>query len=79
METTFNIDSDVVQRLRAEAAKRGATMSALVEEGLRHVLDEGSTHSDETECLPALPRWRSGGHLVDVSNRSELYRVMEED
>ena len=31
------------------------------------------------DSLPPLPTWRSGGMLVDVSNRDELYRAMEEE
>ena len=79
MKTTLNIDDTVMQRLREEATKRGTTMSALVEAGIRLVLDEGSPFSDKTEELSELPSWNSGGHLVDISNRAELYRVMEEE
>ena len=79
MKTTLNIDDTVMQRLREEATKRGTTMSALVEAGLRLVLDEGTSYADGTDQLPELPLWNSGGHLVDISNRAELYRVMEEE
>ena len=34
MKTTLNIDDSVMQRLREAAARRGTTMSALVEAGL---------------------------------------------
>ena len=76
MKTTLNIDDTVIQRLREEAARRGTTMSALVEAGLRRILDEPSR---ERTSLRALPSWRGGRELVDISNRNELYRVMEED
>ena len=79
MKTTLNIDDTVMQRLREEATKRGTTMSALVEAGLRLVLDEGASFANDIEQLPELPRWNSGGHLVDISNRAELYRLMEEE
>ena len=39
MKTTLNIDDTVMQRLREEAARRGTTMSSLVEAGIRHVLE----------------------------------------
>ena len=51
-------------------------MSALVEAGLRRILDEPSR---ERTSLRALPSWRGGRELVDISNRNELYRVMEEN
>ena len=41
MKTTLNIDDTVMRRLREEAARRGTTMSALVEAGIRRILDEG--------------------------------------
>lgn len=74
MKTTLNIDDRVMQRLREEAARRGRTMSELVEAGLRRVLEEPAR---EPEPLPDLPRWRSGGASVDVANRDELYGTME--
>ena len=79
MKTALNIDDAVMQRLHEEAAKRGTTMSALVEAGLRLVLDEGSPLPDKTEELPELPSWNSGGLLVDISDRAQLFRVMEEE
>lgn len=79
MKTTLNIDDSVMQRLREEAPRRGTTMSALVEAGLRRVLAEPATSGGEAEDLPPLPSWDSGGQLVDIANRDDLYRVMEEE
>ena len=79
MKTTLNIDDTVMQRLREEAARRRTTMSALVEAGLRRILDERSPSDGGSASLPALPSWRGGRELVDVSNRTDLYRVMEEN
>ena len=79
MKTTLNIDDTMMQRLREEAARRKTTMSALVEAGLRRLLDERTPSDSEAFSLPALPSWRGGKELVDVSNRTDLYRVMEED
>jgi hypothetical protein len=77
MKTTLNIDDTVMQRLREEAPRRGTTMSALVEAGIRRILDE-DPRGPTTDSLPSLPTWHGGAMLVDVSNRGELYRVMEE-
>ncbi len=76
MKTTLNIDETVMKRLREAAAQRGTTMSALVEAGIRRVL---SPASSSCKNLPSLPTWHSGGARVDVSNREELYRVMDGD
>ncbi len=78
MKTTLNIDDTVMQRLREEAPRRGTTMSALVEAGGRRILDEGADADPSPRSIPPLPTWHGGEMLVDVSNRDELYRVMDE-
>ena len=80
MKTTLEIDDALMGRLREEAARCGTTESALVEMGLRHILDRcGKLQTQNKDPLPHLPKWRSGGHLVDISNRDELYRIFDED
>ena len=79
MKVTLNIADSVVQRLREEAAKRGTTMSMLVEAGLRRVLAEPATSDLPTTDLPPLPTWDGGEELVDISNRDQLYKAMEEE
>lgn len=76
MKTTLVIDDTVMQRLREEAARRGVTMSALVEAGLRRVLDEPAPRP---EAPPPLPLWDSGGARVDVADRDALYELLERD
>ena len=77
MKTTLNIDESVMHRLREEAARRGVTMSSLVEAGLRRVLAEPEPPGLRKTTLPRLPTWNSGGYRVDIANRDELYRVMD--
>ena len=77
MKTTLNIDDGVMNRLREEAARRGVTMSALVEAGLRRVLDESKQTGGEGAGLPELPSWSGGAARVDVANRDALFAAME--
>ena len=77
MKTTLNIDDTVMRRLREEAARRDTTMSSLVEAGLRHVLADPGAEEEDAKPLPPLPSWKSGGQRADISNREELYGVME--
>lgn len=77
MKTTLNIDETLMRQLREEAAQRGITMSALVEAGLRSVLTTRTPSDGQPGTLPPLPTWRSGGFKVDISNRKELYRIMD--
>ena len=79
VKTTLNIDDSVMQRLREEAVRRGTTMSALVEAGLRRVLAAPATTQQQPGTLPPLATWRSGGFLVDIDDRDALYRAMEEE
>lgn len=75
MKTTLNIDDSVMTRLKEEAARQGRTMSEMVESALRLLLQ--SSQSRRESELPALPSFRSGGHLVDVADRDALYEAME--
>jgi hypothetical protein len=75
MKTTLNIDDTVMTRLKQEAARRGVTMSWLVESALRALLDARPAAKD----LPPLPTFNGGQFLVDVSDRRALYDVMNED
>jgi plasmid stability protein len=73
MKTTLNIDDTVMRKLRQEAARQGRTMSDMVESALRLLL--GS--AERRESIAPLPRFRSGGAMVDVSDRDALYDAME--
>lgn len=81
MQTTLNIDETIVQRLYAEAKRRGTTASALAEAGILQILGEvpkEATPDKSEDPWPELPKWNSGGELVDITDREELYRVMDE-
>jgi hypothetical protein len=73
MKTTLNIDDSVMRLLKQEAAKRGCTMSELIESALRLALVSKHTRPG----LPSLPSFKSGGALVDVADREALYQAME--
>ena len=79
MKTTLNIDKTVMRQLKEEAARRGTTMSALVEAGLRRVLAAPSLLKGEPDTSRQLPTWDSGGLRVDVANREELYRILDDE
>lgn len=78
MKTTLNIADPVMRQLKEEAARRGTTMSALVEAGLRRVLAAPDT-AEQREPLRPLPSWNGGRLLVDVADREALDRVLGED
>lgn len=70
MKTTLVLDDQLFARLKREAARRGETMSALVESGLRRLFEEHPAR--RTDTLPPLPSFDGGGANVDVSDRDAL-------
>ena len=74
-KTTLTIDEGVMRDLKAEAARRGSTMSELVEAALRRLLEPDPYEPE----LPPLPTFDGGRELVDISDREALYRVFDED
>jgi hypothetical protein len=62
-----------MRRLKEEAARRGTTMSELMESALRLLL---RGQPDRIE-LPPLPAFHGGGALVDIADRDALYDAME--
>jgi len=73
MKTTLNIDDTVMAELKREAVRQGRTMSELVETALRLLL---ASRRKRGRIL-ALPKFRSGGALVDVADRDALNNAME--
>jgi hypothetical protein len=73
MKTTLNIDETVMSELKREAARQGRTMSEMVETALRLLLRSQRKRG----AVPALPKFHSGGALVDISDRDALYHAME--
>ena len=74
MKTTLVIDDGVMRRLREEAARRGTTISSLVEAALRALPDRSGEAAGE---LPELPAFDLGRPAVDVADREALYQAME--
>ena len=73
MKTTLNIDDSVMALLKQEAARRGCTMSELMESALRLLL---TAKEDPRPVLP-LPSFKSGGAMVEIADREALYEAME--
>lgn len=79
MRTTVRLDERLLERARKEAARRGATLTALIEEGLQLVLRRPKKHSDGAQVR--LPECRAGGGTqpgVDLTDSAALLDRMEE-
>jgi hypothetical protein len=73
MKTTLNIDKTVMAELKREAARQGRTMSEMVESALRLLFRA----QRERHSVPPLPKFHSGGAVVDIADRNALYQAME--
>lgn len=62
MKTTLIINDAVMAQLKREALRQGRTISDLVEEALRLLLQP--------------EKRRRGGHLVEIANRDALYQAL---
>ena len=74
VKTTLKINDTVMALLRREAVRRGCTMSELVENALRLLLER----RPKKRNLAPLPVFNMGVELVDVSDRDALYDAMED-
>ena len=73
MKTTLNLDDSVMALLKREAARRGCTMTDLMESALRLLLASKTS----PRPLTPLPSFKSGGARVEVADRETLYDAME--
>lgn len=73
VKTTLKIDDSIMSLLKKEAVRRGCTMSELVESALRLLFQSEKT----PRKLPPLPKFKSGGPLVDIADRDALYQALE--
>ena len=79
MKATFDIDDRVMQHLEEVASRRRTTVSALVEVAIKEAIKDSPDEEVVAEpALSPLPSWPMGKPLVDISNREELYAVMED-
>jgi hypothetical protein len=72
MKTTLAINDVAMRAVKQEAARRGTTMSELVETALMTFLRPAGRQ----RALPPLPEYHSGGARVDIADRNRLYEVM---
>lgn len=78
MRTTVRLDDALLDRARREAARRGETLTALIERGLRLVL--AGPHARRARGRVELPVCRAGGGTlpgVDLNDSAALLDIVE--
>jgi hypothetical protein len=79
MRTTLNLPDGLVAQAKAQAASSGQTLTRLIEEGLRLVLQQHDISGPAVpEPLPAYGH-PAGRILVDLDDRDAVWRVLDED
>lgn len=78
MRTTIRLDDAFLARAKKEALRRGKTLTALIEEGLRMVMAQGE-QSVEREPVRLPVSSAGGGTLpgVDLKDSARLLEIME--
>ncbi|HVE51519.1 MAG TPA: DUF2191 domain-containing protein [Casimicrobiaceae bacterium] len=78
MRTTVRLDDALMQRARREASKRGTTLTALIEQGLRMVLRAPADAARRPRVvLPVSPERGGTQPGVDLDDTSSLIDRME--
>ncbi len=78
LRTTVRLEEKLLERARKEAARRGATLTSLIEEGLQLVLRRPKRPSDRP--IVTLPECQAGGGTlpgVDLNDSAALLDRME--
>lgn len=78
MRTTVRLDDALLDRARQEAARRGVTLTSLIEQGLQLVLRRPLKRSERRRVQ--LPECRAGGGVlpgIDLDDSDALFDRLE--
>jgi hypothetical protein len=78
MRTTVRLDDALLEQAKREAARRGGTLTDLIEKGLRLVLAQSRPTPRRPRVV--LPECRAGGGLVggvDLNDSAALLDILE--
>lgn len=78
MRTTIDLEEDTLRRAKMLAAERGMTLSGLVEDAVKAVINRGASRGGARLELPVV----RGGRLrpgVDLGDSAGLAEVMDAD
>ena len=74
--TTVRLPDDLLRRARRKAAAEGRTLTSLLEEGLRRVLDQGGKQKAVKRIMPRICKAKGG--LMPGLDREHLSSLMQE-
>ena len=78
MRTTVRLDEGLLAQAKAEAARHGKTLTALMEEGLRLAIASRGAQPRRRKVVLPVSR-QSGGTFpgIDIDNSAELLDIMD--
>jgi hypothetical protein len=78
MRTTVRLDEALMRQVKAEAARRGQSVTSLIEKGLRLVLASGRQRSRRERVVLPVSRATGGTHPgVDLDDSGALLDRLE--
>jgi hypothetical protein len=75
MRTSMNLPDSLLEAARERAAAEGRTVTSLMEEALRRLLEEQRTAASP----PRLPTWKGGRLLIDIEDKDALWEILDAD
>ena len=74
----MNLPDSLMERVRRRAEEEGRTVTSLMEEALRDLIDKDPDAQREIEPLPT---WSAPGQrmLIDIDNKEALFDVLDAD
>lgn len=74
----MRLDEGLLRKAKKEAARRGKTLTALIDEGLRLVVEQGAQPTKQKRVRIPVSRERGGTMPgVDISSNANLLDVMD--
>lgn len=75
MRTSMNLPDSLLEAARERAAQEGRSVTSLMEEALRSLLEAPATPPHP----PKLPTWSGGRLLVDLEDKDALWEILDSD
>ena len=75
MRTSMNLPDSLLDAARERAKQEGRTVTSLMEEALRRLLEVQPTPPRRRR----LPTWKGGRLLIDIDDKDALWEILDAD
>jgi hypothetical protein len=78
--TTVRLPDELIRRAKRKASAEGRTLTSLIEDGLRRVLDERGASKSEKRIMPPVSKARGGLRPgIDLNDSAGLHELEDMD